>query len=257
MVVSDTTETPMTPTQSHRRLGLVATALLAVFGAVGCMRPDAIAPTLDHQRVGVAALTESYGHDLQLLRELVEHILAQRRVLLAGELHREFVRSGYIVAGPAADVDAFVRDCADAKAETTLVHAVRDGRMTKQQAQDFLLDYALAMRLSDSRGLRLHMLAELEPLQAHDAAASDTLHALQHHVETTASLLHELHASNSVLQTFASAVPTVTAPARSDIEVLLRRTVLTQIEDDERRERAAAALIAAMDLLDTFSGDAP
>ncbi|MEO1130407.1 MAG: hypothetical protein AAFX05_11980 [Planctomycetota bacterium] len=246
----------MAPTRIHRRIGRLA-ALLMASVAAGCISPDAIAPTLAHQRTGVTALAASYHHDLRLLRELIENTLAQRRALLTGQLHRELIVRGYIVAGPAADVDAFARDRADPAAESTLVRAVRDGRMTTEQAEAYLRDYVLAMRLSDGRDLRRQMLAELEPLKVHDAAAEDALKALQDHVDVTAALLNELQLTTSALEMFAASETGDVPPARSDIESLLRQTLLIQIEDDERREHAAAALAAAMDVLDTLSGDAP
>lgn len=206
--------------------------VLAISSALlqACVAPSATKPVIASQRDALDRARRAWTQDLDMLRSQVSATLTARETLLRGEAHRELIARGHITPALEADTGAFDRDLADPDARSALLTEVRLGRITRDQAHDFLSDYALALQMKrEGPTLRDSMLARLLPLQ--DAKNSRALiaEALRMRREEAARLLDDATASNAALAGFADRAsieddPAAAEPMQAWRELLARLT---------------------------------
>lgn len=194
------------------RQSVWAWAMVPALGALaGCVPAGEIGPVLGVQREAIARIRRAYEQDLSLLADQAVTLSQARRTLVMGRVHRELIARGYITPELTPDPGAFERDLGDASIEGVLVREVRDGRLSRRDAEDFIHDFALALRMTREGGrVRGEMLSRLSPIQSldRDRAAADR--ALDERRRSVMLLLDEAAGVNASLDEYSRrADPTV------------------------------------------------
>lgn len=226
---------------------------LALAASAGCVSPPpaSIGATLAAQNAAAERLGVAYAEEHALLRAQVEALVAVRRVVLLGGLHRELLARGYLSPALEPVPDALDRDLPDAGVNTTLAREVRAGAMTRDQASAWLGDYALALKMSGGEGIREAMLGRLGPARALEMAAESLRAALDARREEMRALFADLDASGLALERFSSFRPAPAGGGTAAARESLGRLVIDRLSDPEKR----AAAQVALDLL--FPAPAP
>jgi hypothetical protein len=195
-----------------------------------CVAPSAARPVIAHQREALLRARAAYQHDLDLLQSQVAAAMSARETLLRGEAHRELIAKGHITPSLEADFAAFDRDLANPEARTSLLTEVRLGRLTREQAHDFLSDYALTLKMKrEGRPVREAMIARLAALEEANRSRTLINESLRSRRESVLRLLDDAAESNAALDDFATRAspdddPTFAEPAQAWREVLERLT---------------------------------
>ena len=233
-------------TGARVRAGLAGMAIIAG----GCVGPDAARDVAGAQQRTITALSQRYAGDLALLGDLLERALAARRVIILGGLHREILARGYITADFGADTGRLGSDLADASAASAIVDEVRLGRMTHAQAEAFILDYSLSLRMSDGGASRDAMLARMDAVASHDAGAAALREALAAHVAGVARLLEDADANARAIAEFAAFERDGGGYVERTILGLWERAVVSEMDDPARREAATRLLERVLGLFE-------
>ena len=224
-----------------RRHGMRAAICALSAGVVcvgGCVESGAAREVAGAQQQTITALASAYAADLALLNDLLGRVLAAQRVILLGELHREMLSRGYLTVEFEADLDRLRDDLGDASVANALVNEVRVGRMSAAQAEVFLVDYALSVRMSDGGRARDTMLARLAVVSDHDASSTALMGALSAHADDVGGLLEDADANARAIGEFAAFERDAGAYSEQTIRAIWDRAVLSGVDD--AAERAAA-----------------
>lgn len=214
--------------------------------AGACVRPSALAPTVDAQRDALLRLDAARRADHACLRSAVAALLEIRRERLLASIERD-IASRLTTPLGLADASALDADLASPTPGTALGAEVRSGRLTREQAHTVLRDYAAARALSEAAAYRRGILASLAPVRAHDAAAEDLLASLDVREASEAALAADALAGAGAAASFAKAG--LAPPAIGDTaEQAWRAGVLSRIPDPQRRAAAQRLLQTALGL---------
>jgi hypothetical protein len=195
-----------------------------------CVAPSAAKPVIVHQREALIRVRAAYQHDLDLLQSQVAAAMAARETLLRGETHRELIAKGHIIPALEPDFAAFDRDLADPDTRSALLTEVRLGRLTREQAHDFLSDYALTLKMKrEGRPVRESMIARLAPLEEATRSRALINESLRARRENVLRLLDDAAESNAALDDFATRAspeddPAFAEPTQAWRELLERIT---------------------------------
>lgn len=169
-----------------------------------CVAPSAALPTLAHQRDALKAARAACAQDLELLEHQVRAALDARATLLLGQSHRELIARGYVTPALEPDPAAFDDDLANPDAQSALLTEVRLARLTRQQAHDFLNDYALTLRMKrEGTALRNAMLSRLHSAEEASQSRAIITESLAARRSAVLRLLDEAGAANAALDEFA------------------------------------------------------
>ncbi len=221
-------------------------ALPALVSVLGCApAPRALNPVLANQALVTQRLALAQSQDGAMLRGAAVALLDIRASILLGETHRDLLRRGYLTPLLEPDPGALDRDLADPNSDSPLVREIRDGALTRDQAADWLNDYALSLRMSDGQAVQRALLSRRAQIRDFQAASAALLHALDARISGTQSLLADLNASNQALSHYAAFVPAVQPPAAEGLRESLGALIAAHIDDPDRRA-------LALELLDTM-----
>lgn len=219
---------------SLARTGTLCVLAFASVHLQACVAPSAAKPVIASQREALDRARRAWTQDLDMLRSQVSATLSARETLLRGEAHRELIARGHITPALEADAGAFDRDLADPDARSALLTEVRLGRLTRDQAHDFLSDYALALKMKrEGPTLRDSMLARLQPMEDAKNARAIIAESLRQRRDEAARLLDDAAASNAALADFADRAsieddPAAAEPMQAWRELLARLTQPTK-----------------------------
>jgi hypothetical protein len=221
-------------------------ALPGLICVVGCApAPRALNPVLANQALITQRLALAQSQDGAMLRAVTVALLDIRASILLGEAHRDLLRRGYLTPLLEPDAGALDRDLADPNSDSPLVREIRDGALTRDQAADWLNDYALSLRMSDGQAVQRALLSRRAQIRDFQAASGALLQALDARLGGTQSLLADLHASNEALGHYAAFVPTFQTPVAEGLRESLSALIAAHIDDPGHRA-------LALELLDTL-----
>jgi hypothetical protein len=182
------------------------------------------------------AIAWSYARDLAWLRACLADQLSAQRTLALGRAHRALIEAGYLTP-EGANVEAFRADLALPAGQRPAGHPLLDEvlseRMSREDAERFLRDYAVAASMStaQSQSLRHAMLGSLSPLRAQAEQAGALLAAFDAHAAAVLALLAELGENHAALASAFEMAQSGTPIARR----AFWEPVLDRIEDPALR----------------------
>ncbi len=215
---------------------------MALMAPAGCLSLHDARPALESQRDAVERLARAGEEDAGLLRAQAEALIAVRRTMLTGSIHRSFIARGYLSGAGEADSARLETDLADPAVGNALIDDIRAGRLTPQGAAMLLGDYALAARMATRRGTRLELLARLGAVRQFDELAAALLRALDERAAAVRSIARDALESSGALLDASARAPGLDDAGASAARVLWERAVLARI-DDEAERRLASELI--------------
>jgi len=224
-----------------RLIALTGTLVAPALFFTACVAPSAALPTLAHQRDAITKARAAYAQDLDLLDQQIRAALDARSIFLLGQSHRELIARGYITPALEPDPAAFDADLANPDARGTLLTEVRLARLNREQAHDFLNDYALALRMKrEGPALRDAMLARLQPAEEARQSRAIITESLAARRSAVLHLLDEAGAANTALDDFARRSsleddPRLTAATTTWRDLLERLTAPTTPTDTPLR----------------------
>ncbi len=245
--VSKTVDSPRPMRITH------ALALLA--GAAGGMIPacashDALAPIAVQHAATLEALHAHTEASRVLLERHVDSAIEIRRIALTGRIHRELLRLGLMTPDSEPVLGKLEELTGDAATSAALVEEIRTGRMTLEQAQAWLTDYALTCKMSEGTNAKRTLLAQLSPIETFETGAQSLRKAVTTHGESISVLIAELRADAQTIDIYANqgALPTTWNRART--RELIEQHILMRIENIDRRNAAAELLDLLLTPLD-------
>lgn len=230
-----------------RWIGLMIVHTAIAIMLSGCTLPQQTSAVVANNANAAGRVAISYTQDAALLRDLLASQLASQRTMKHGDIHREIIVSGYINASTNAPApDILTRDIANPQVTTSLVREVRLGRISADQAQRWLADYAASYSLSDSRAHQDSMVDSFGDMIEFNDAADTLLSQFDAHMSEVNTMLGEVSQGNQAIIDFLSrqntydwrAIGSATAPVVTD-------ALFAHVSDPVKRQ-AATDLLAAI-----------
>ncbi len=207
---------------------------------VGCAGPGAIEGTARAQREAIERLERAYAADYGALERAVGALLTIRGERVRLGIETEIV-SRYVTAGGEADVGAIARDV-DAGRAGVLVEEVREGRMTRAEAEGLVRDYAGASGLSDGDAYRRALVSRVWVMKREEEGARALRSAMAERKGEIGLLFAEALAGSAGLEGYAKGSVEAGSFAREVARRAWEEFVVSGVEGEEEKERVRGAL---------------
>ncbi|TVQ83523.1 MAG: hypothetical protein EA380_00055 [Phycisphaeraceae bacterium] len=228
----------------------IAALVLALCIPACAPPPQSIGPTVQAQQQAIEAIAHAYADDLALSEALLRALLDIRRTILLGRLHRELIIRDYLTPAGEPDHAALEADLNTPDPPTALSREVVEGRMSLEEAHDWLAAYA---RTNDATARR-ELLGQLEPAR-NGARAEQAIFAAKW--SRNASILMLFDSAQTASQALAhyagASGPPTQPPTRDTVRRAFEAVIADHIDDPDRRAAAWELIEAILDLANTSS----
>jgi len=214
-----------------------AAALALPLVLTGCLAPSAAEPVAQSTLRHALAVQSAHTQDLLALRAATVTLLAIQRERLLTDLHVEFI-ARWTTAGAEPDLESIDTALADPDDNGALVADIRLGRLSRDDAAALIADFCVAEALSNARGARRELLAQLGTIVRHDIDAAAVLAGLDARAEKSASLHNELLADAGAITLYTRSEPALDDLSRAAAIELWTAAVTNSLNDATQRDAA-------------------